>query len=171
MRYVAVLALLVFSGCLSEADGDVASPEAEPTPAGYSVTPPEPMEWDIVVDWRGGSLEFDILCTAGGGFSPSREGPLITANATELFVDLSVPPTMTGYQIGYAIDGGEITWLDMVAGGDQKNMTVPLSNDLVEVRDFRWSFHARASVPVAEPDCYTGGGQGPPEARITVHNA
>lgn len=159
----------LLSGCITDNSpslSDEVQPESEPVAAeAFSQD-----AWTTVVDRQASTTEFDVMCAMGGGISVVRSGEMIANQTSKLHVDLTVAATFTGYQVGHSIDGGAVTWLPVVAGGQQQNMTIEMPADFAETDGiYRWDFRIQASIPVAEPDCYTGGGNGEIILKILAH--
>lgn len=103
----------------------------------------------------------DFLCLFGGDDDPLDRTPArIQPGHARLEVDITVERSYTGYQLGYAIDDGAVTWLPTVAG-ERKAFEVPIAADQHEgAGEPRWSFYEQMNLRGAEQECYTGGGVG-----------
>lgn len=109
----------------------------------------------------GNSVELDLLCQTGGGMEHDRADGRVLAGASHVEVRVSASPATTGVQIGYAIDGGEVTWLPVVRDGEA-TFEIPVTDDLVEAPEGkrRWAFWHQMGTPASDDQCYTGANAG-----------
>lgn len=111
--------------------------------------------------------EFDIVCALGGGHILPREDGYVLSSATSIRVTVSIDPTFTGMQIGWALDTFEeearqvdVNWLSPPARAETRSYTIPIATDQYETPPkSRWSFYSQMN-PGVEEACYTGGGSG-----------
>lgn len=68
--------------------------------------------------------------------------------------------------MGYAVDDGEPTWLDVVSG---EGRTFEVQVDARhEENGSRWAFYEQMNLKQAPQDCYTGGGIGAVSLQIVA---
>lgn len=104
--------------------------------------------------------EADVRCLLGGAHGEierEREGR-IQEGMRELVVQVSMTPTYSGVQFGYAIDpDNTIVWLPPFRmSGEHVEEIGPGAS---EEDGIRWHFFHRMNIE-PEQDCYTGGGAG-----------
>lgn len=161
MRPLPILAALaLLAGC--------ASSDAPLDPAAADLPASTPLDlWAGATRLELGNLhkeipgtEADVLCTFGGGYEvPRTDARVLPGTAS---IEVTSAGSRQGAQIGYSLDGAEVTWLEP-AYGDKATRSIPVGADQVETpgNATRWTFHAQYNPP--EPltqDCFTGVGFG-----------
>lgn len=153
LRLIPLALALLLAGCLAPA------------------APPAAVEADlwggadrqVLVDIpKGFVAEWDTLCVQGGGPELGRADGRVLPGTGHLEVRVSVDPGFTGLQVGYAIDGGDVTWLEVVTASEA-TFEVPVTPEQAEQPGggTRWSFFEQMNLPPpATQPCYTGGGAG-----------
>ena len=169
MRAIAVVLLLTLplAGCLTGGQGDGTQGPA-PAP-GVRVDRPTDDPWNgslriPLAAAEGSGQQLDALCAVGGEVEVPRGDGRVLVGAGRLEVTVHVDATLTGLQVGYAVDGARQTWLPAAGSGDSLT-PIRVGPDQLESpsRDVapRWSFAARASGPgAAGAACGAGGGTG-----------
>lgn len=162
-RFLALAALVLAAGCVSPADPvDAASAPAPPAPA-----PAAPVVLVEAGRMPNQALEFDVLCTQGGGHELERvQGALVLPGVTTLTVTVAPSPASSGFQVGHALDEGDVTWLPVAPPGTASTFTIDVPPDAHEADGTRWTFWGQHNVYSAPQDCYTGGGFGGWTVRI-----
>lgn len=153
---------LLLSGCLSasdegaplaDADGDAGTPDDGAT---------EVLRSTKVLARKqssGTAVEFSALCTLGEGPELAREA-LMPPGTQRLRFTVEPGAAAGGIRLGYALDGGDITWLPVVTGMPA-SFDVDVDVDALETSSARWSFHYQPNLPdPATQPCYTGAAVG-----------
>lgn len=155
LRTLLILVPLLVAGCAAAPDDPVAPTDAPVDEA------PMPTEGPaMLVDAHSGpgfGFEFDVLCESGGGVPLPREENATVSPAHTMFVfTYAATPGSTGVQIGYALDGGDITWLPTVTAGERtEEVEIPPGANETAGQT-RWVFWFQQNVEAAPQDCYTG---------------
>lgn len=149
-RLVLLLVPLLLAGCVGSPQ-----PDATPVAAASLVDPWTGDREELVhVQNAGMGYEFDVLCRFGGGVEHERSDGRVWEGTDRIEVTVRSTPATTGVQVGYSLDGGEVTWLP---AGDGVH-TLDVAPDQAETPDgpLRWAFHHQMNIPLAPQDCYTG---------------
>ena len=150
---VALLLLLavVAAGCAAPGEpGEPPRAEAAADPATEALE-----ERAAIVDagFGVGAFAFDVLCAMGGSVEIARTDARILAGTAALEVRIT-HGLSTGMQLGYAIDGSDVTWLPVTE--DVQTIAVAAEQWETAEGPLRWTFHFQNNTPLTRDQCYTG---------------
>lgn len=166
-----LLALLVgASGCLDAPDpGD---PTARVATDAARAEAAAPVAIPLVKSWERVTLGLDVgaVCTIveepHGSHLSRYDVTRVEPGTRTLVFEVEYEGFTSGLRVGASLDAGPIQWSE--AATDDFRFEIPITADMAETGDHRWTFHVSYTHPADGEGCSTGWNSGERTIRVTA---